>query len=159
MRSEGESINYENDVHVSVCIAGSHVYLCSLQNSHYGSSTTILHNVVKDGFCVGVDIGEKIIAAAKKRYPDVQFEVADAWDTLQLLKLKPPGTSLGYDVVYADIGGLSGAHGLLESLALMDAIGRALEPRVIVIKSLCMKRLATQLIPCSSVKRKSPQNA
>ena len=40
-----------------------------------------------------------------------------------------------YDIVYADIGGLSGAHGLLESLALIDA----LEPRAITIKSLCMK--------------------
>ena len=108
---------------------------------------------------MGVDIGEKIIAAAKKRHPHVQFEVADAWDTLKLLKLKPPGTSLGYDAVYADIGGLSGAHGLLESLALIDAIGRALEPRIIVIKSMCMKRLATQLIPCSNVKRRSPQNS
>mmetsp|Transcript_36545 Transcript_36545/g.74579 ORF Transcript_36545/g.74579 Transcript_36545/m.74579 type:complete len:378 (+) Transcript_36545:87-1220(+) len=130
--------------------------------SHYGSTTTILHDAVKaeeDGFCVGVDIGEKIITAARKRYPKVQFEVADAWDTLQLLKLKPPGSSLGYDAVYADIGGLSGAHGLLESLALIDAISRALEPRVITIKSLCMKRLATQLIPCSSVKRRSFQNA
>lgn len=132
--------------------------------SHYGSTTTILHDTVIDGdvagFAIGVDIGEKIIAAAKKRYPHVQFEVADAWDTLKLLKLKAHrGTSLGYDAVYADIGGLSGAHGLLESLALIDAIGRALEPRTIVIKSLCMKRLAAQLIPCSSVKSRTRQNA
>lgn len=134
-------------------------FFCS--HSHYGSSTTILHDAVKceeDGFCVGVDIGEKIILAAKKRYPHVLFEVADAWDTLKLLKLKPAGTSLGYDAVYADIGGLSGAHGLLESLALIDAIGKALEPRVICIKSLCMKRLAAQLIPCSSVKKRSLQH-
>lgn len=131
--------------------------------SHYGSTTTMLHDAVKngeDGFCVGVDIGDKIIASAKKRYPEVAFEVADAWDTLKLLKLKHHhSASLGYDVVYADIGGLSGAHGLLESLALIDAIGRALEPRTIVIKSLCMKRLATQLIPCSSVKRRTLQNS
>ncbi len=130
--------------------------------SHYGSTTTMLHDAVKDedyGFCIGVDIGEKIISSAKKRYPHVQFEVADAWDTLKLLKLKPHhGASLGYDAVYADIGGLSGANGLLESLALIDAIGRALEPRIIVIKSLCMKRLATQLI-CSNVKRRSLQSA
>ena len=126
--------------------------------SHYGSTTTMLHDAVKsgeeDGFCIGVDIGEKIIEQAKKRHPHVLFDVVDAWDTLKLLKLKPSSSSLGYDAVYADIGGLSGAHGLLESLALIDSIGRALEPRCIVIKSLCMKRLATQLIPFSSVRRK-----
>jgi len=135
---------------------------CFVIISHYGSTTTMLHDAVKvdeDGFCVGVDIGEKIIATAKKRYPHVLFAVADAWDTLKLLKLKPPGTSLGYDAVYADIGGLSGAHGFLESLALIDAIGKALEPLFICIKSLCMKRLATQLIPFSSEKKRSLQNA
>ena len=57
--------------------------------------------------------------------------------------------ALRYDIVYADIGGLSGAHGLLESLALIDA----LEPGAIVIKSLCMKRLVPQLIPFSTVKK------
>lgn len=126
--------------------------------SHYGSTTVMLHDAVRtgdDGFCVGVDIGEKIIATAKQRYPHVLFEVVDAWDTLQLIKLKPTSASLGYDAVYADIGGLSGAHGLLEAIALVDAIGKALEPRYIVIKSLCMRRLATQLIPFSSVKRRS----
>jgi hypothetical protein len=150
---------------VSCCeVSRSDLGLCLVlpSISHYGSTTTMLHDAVKvdgDGFCVGVDIGEKIIATAKKRYPHVQFEVADAWDSLKLLKLKPPGTALGYDAVYADIGGLSGAHGLLESLALIDAIGKALEPRFICIKSLCMKRLATQLIPCSSVKKRSLQQA
>lgn len=125
--------------------------------SHYGSTTTMLYDAVKseeDGFCVGVDIGESIIEQAKRRHPHVLFDVVDAWDVLKLLKLKPPSSSLGYDAVYADIGGLSGAHGLLESLALVDSIGRGLEPRCIVIKSSCMKKLATQLIPFSSIKRR-----
>jgi len=125
--------------------------------SHYGSTTTMLYDAVKsgeDGFCVGVDIGEKIIEQAKRRHPHVLFDVVDAWDVLKLLKLKPHSSSLGYDAVYADIGGLSGAHGLLESLALVDSIGRGLEPRCIVIKSSCMKKLATQLIPFSSIKRR-----
>ena len=131
--------------------------------SHYGTSTALLHEAVMNGenrgFCAGVDIGEKIIKNARKRYPDMIFEVVDAWNTLELLKLKAnradsSSSSLAYDVVYADIGGLSGAHGLLESLALLDAIGKALEPRCIVIKSLCMKRLASQLIPLSKVNQR-----
>ena len=111
----------------------------------------------------GRRIGHKIIQSAKRRYPDITFEVVDACNTLDLLRVKQRHrgglysfSSLGYDIVYADIGGLSGAHGLLESMALLDALGRALEPRCIVIKSLCMKRLASQLVPLSSVKNKIP---
>lgn len=128
---------------------------------HYGTTTELLHDaaVTNDkGFCCGVDIGEKITQNAKRRYPDITFEVVNAWNTLDLLKLKmnncATDSSLGYDVVYADIGGLSGSNGLLESLALLDSLGNALQPRVIVIKSLCMKRLASQLIPISRVKVK-----
>jgi hypothetical protein len=106
------------------------------------------------GYCIGVDIGPKIIQNAKSQYPSILFAVGDAWRSLQLLKLRREadgGSILGYDVVYADIGGLSGAHGSLEALALLDALANALEPRCIVIKSLCMKRLASQLRPFSEV--------
>lgn len=128
---------------------------------HFGRTTALLHDAVTDideggGFCVGVDIGPKIIANAKKQYPEIVFEVVDAWNTLDLIKIKSSRDeagfeTLGYDIVYADIGGLSGAHGLLESLALLDAIAKALEPRSIVIKSLCMNRLASQLVPFSTI--------
>ena len=142
---------------------------------HFGRTTTLLHDAAvvtttydsaegeeggkggdAGGFCVGVDIGPKIIANAKKQYPDVRFKVVDAWNTLDLLKLKAASSgggfgTLGYDVVYADIGGLSGAHGLFESLALLDALAKALEPRSIVMKSLCMNRLASQLVPFSTI--------
>ncbi|CAJ1969068.1 unnamed protein product [Cylindrotheca closterium] len=139
---------------------------------HFGTTTALLYEVVKSnpitgdnssGFCAGVDIGEKIIASAKMKYDGPVFEVMNAWNTLDLLKIKAkhgsmlndPTSMMGYDVVYADIGGLSGAHGLLESLALLDAISKALEPRCIVIKSQCMKRLASQLVPFSRVKNKA----
>jgi len=131
---------------------------------HFGQTTTLLYDTVRmtkeggiitrDGFCVGVDIGPKIIANAKRQHPQIPFEVVDAWKTLDLLKIKvnhDRTDTLGYDVVYADIGGLSGAHGLLESLALLDAIAKALEPRCIVIKSLCVNRLASQLLSFSNV--------
>ena len=134
---------------------------------HFGTTTSLLHNAAvfdsdNKGFCIGVDIGEKIIQHAKHKYPpEIIFEVVDAWNTLDLLKVKikhcSTDTSLGYDIVYADIGGLSGAHGLLESLTLLDSISRALEPRCIVIKSLCMKRLASQLIPVSRIKVKAKE--
>ncbi len=127
-----------------------------------------------NGFCIGVDIGPKIIQHAKDKYPNVPFYVGNAWNILQLLKFRQTydmeqqeqeeqqqnsndnqrrkrtdddnkKNELGYDLVYADIGGLSGSDGLLESLSLLDSIGQGLEPRCIVIKSLCMNRLASQL--------------
>ena len=44
---------------------------------------------------------------------------------------------LGFDLVYVDVGGLSGSDGQLESISLLEALGCALQPRAIVIKSLC----------------------
>jgi len=113
---------------------------------HFGRTTKLLDDA--GGHCIGVDIGPKIIANAKKQYPDIQFAVEDAWKTLQLLKLRKTlakEDELGYDLVYADIGGLSGADGHLESLSLLDSIAYALEPRGIIIKSVCMRSLASRL--------------
>ena len=116
---------------------------------HFGRSTHLLNEAaatsqLEGGYCIGVDIGPKIIKNAQSQYPSITFAVADAWKTLDLLKLRKDGV-MGYDIVYADIGGLSGAHGTLESLSLLDSLANALEPRCIVIKSLCMKRLASRL--------------
>ena len=114
--------------------------------SHFGRTTKLLDDAGR--YCIGVDIGPKIIANAKQQYPDVAFSVGDAWKVLSLLKLRKSikgEDELGYDVVYADIGGLSGSDGHLESLSLLDSLGYALEPRCIVIKSLCMRQLAGRL--------------
>jgi protein-L-isoaspartate O-methyltransferase len=114
--------------------------------SHFGRTTKLLDDAGR--YCIGVDIGPKIIDHAKRHYPDIAFSVGDAWKTLTLLKLRKALKSedeLGYDVVYADIGGLSGSDGHLESLSLLDSLGYALEPRCIVIKSLCMRHLAGRL--------------
>lgn len=126
---------------------------------HFGRTTTMLHD--KGKFCIGVDIGPKIIANAKKQYPHIPFAVGDAWRTLDLLKLRSTldvgeddSKELGYDVVYADIGGLSGSDGHLDSLSLLDSLGNALEPRVIIIKSLCMRQLASRLKCFSAIWRK-----
>ena len=82
----------------------------------------------------------------------MEFFVGDAWKSLDLLRMKSrsnlqgaPGDLDGYDVIYADIGGLSGPDGTLESLSLLNGLGYALEPRCVVIKSLCMRRLASSL--------------
>jgi hypothetical protein len=44
-----------------------------------------------------------------------------------------------------DVGGLSGSDGLLDTIALISSLKFALEPRYIVIKSLCLQRLSARL--------------
>ncbi|EJK61746.1 hypothetical protein THAOC_17711 [Thalassiosira oceanica] len=68
-------------------------------------------------------------------------------------------TNATYDVVYVDIGGLSGSEGLLEAVSLMASISNSLEPRCIVIKSLCIRQLSSCLIPFSEVWQKDRSNA
>jgi hypothetical protein len=130
---------------------------------HFGTSTAILKNYTDH--VLGVDVGSKIIKQAQVKYPDIPFRVGDAWKTAQLLRLQrecmflddddsgsittssTTASRIGFDVVYVDVGGLSGADGLLEAINLISSIRHALEPRTIVIKSLCMQRLSSKLIP------------
>lgn len=114
------------------------------------------------GGCLGVDIGSSIINSAKKTYPHLRFEVGDAFKTGALARMQEKHfgdsnrcdstrTRATYDVVYVDIGGLSGSEGLLEAISLLANVTNSLEPRCIVIKSLCVRRLASCLVPFSEV--------
>jgi len=127
---------------------------------HLGTTTALLHaKATQDGgYGIGVDVGASIVEKAKTRHSHVFFAVADAWKTADLLRIQQDylvATStgdvtnrrIGFDVVYVDVGGLSGSDGLLEALMLLSSLSNALEPRYIVIKSLCMQRLASTLVP------------
>ena len=142
--------------------------------SHFGTTTALLHAAAtseeKDilssldfsGGCLGVDIGPHIIERAQKKYPHVPFCVGDAWRTSNLIQMKKQhlqgSNSVGYDVVYVDVGGLSGSEGLLEAISLLSAIENALEPRHIIIKSLCMRRLASSLVPFYKLWKREQMN-
>jgi hypothetical protein len=130
---------------------------------HLGTSSVLLQEAAAQGdagYCIGVDVGPKIVQGAKERYPGVYFSVGDAWKTAALLRVqqdfhacsKQESNRLGFDVIYVDVGGLSGSDGLLESLSLLSSLMNALEPQYIVIKSLCMRRLASTLVPYWRVK-------
>lgn len=128
---------------------------------HFGTSTVLLNNIFDH--VMGVDVGSKIIKEAQKKYPDVFFRAGDAWKTAGLLRLQQEyyaekeesgGTDgsiskkkIGFDAVYVDVGGLSGADGLLDTIALVKSIQYALEPECIVVKSLCLQRLASRFTP------------
>jgi ubiquinone/menaquinone biosynthesis C-methylase UbiE len=131
--------------------------------SHFGTSTALLHESAHDsndktGGCIGVDVGPSIINAARNRFPHILFSVGDAWKTAEILRKKKqlmPHSSGSFDCVYVDVGGLSGSDGLLEAISLITAISNSMEPRAIVIKSLCVRRLASSLVPYSELQRKS----
>ena len=109
---------------------------------HFGTTTAILAEAVgPGGYAMGVDVGTSIIASAKEQHPTIDFMVGDAWGVGGLARLGP------WDAVFVDVGGLSGADGTLDALALARSLGAALEPRAVVLKSKCLRRLAKSLTP------------
>ena len=106
---------------------------------HFGTTTAMLANAAS--YALGVDVGTSIIAKAKEEHPGVDFMVGDAWGVSGLARLGP------WDAVFVDVGGLSGADGTLDALALARSLGAALEPRAIVLKSKCLRQLAKSLAP------------
>ena len=55
--------------------------------------------------------------------------------------------TVGFDVIYVDVGGLSGSDGLLEAIMLVSSLEQALEPQCLVIKSQCLRQLSSRLQP------------
>ena len=108
---------------------------------HFGTTTALLADAVGLGYALGVDVGPSIIAKAQEEHPGVDFMVGDAWGVGGLARLGP------WDAVFVDVGGLSGADGTLDALALARSLGAALEPRAVVLKSKCLRRLAKSLTP------------
>ena len=90
----------------------------------------------------GVDVSRSIIQRARNMHgPATQFEVIDAWNTASLLDL-----SRVFHCIYIDIGGLSGADGIRDALALIRQMKNAFNPhlRYVVIKSRCMRDHSNQ---------------
>lgn len=130
---------------------------------HLGTSTVMLQEQAgKEGYALGVDVGPKIVEGARQRYPGVNFAVGDAWKTASLLRIHNElcqykrNRRLGFDTIYVDVGGLSGSDGLLEALSLLSALINAMEPRNIVIKSLCVRRLSSRLVPYWQIRKTQP---
>ncbi|KAL7536454.1 hypothetical protein ACHAXR_010708, partial [Thalassiosira sp. AJA248-18] len=142
--------------------------VCIEVGCHMGTSTTLIDEAAQGnqqsdgapGGCLGVDVGPHIIKSARVKYPHLKFEVGDGFKTGELARMKDKhftcctGEHATYDVVFVDIGGLSGSEGLLEAISLLASISNSLEPRCIVIKSLCIRRLASCLVPFSEIWRK-----
>ena len=117
--------------------------------SSYGVCTHVLARALGDARrVVGVDTSKELVAAAAARYPDLQFERADALATphvitaivRQLLARMPVSTAAGATtpaavpqlVVFVDIGGNRELEALV---ALLPWLQKELQPRLVVCKS------------------------
>ena len=103
-----------------------------------------------------------IVKRAEKLHPqhsNLNFEVGDAWSVLGLQKacreMVSDGGGAGPQLLCVDVGGLSGAHGELDLLALLQQLastfGDSLE--AIVVKSHCLRSTAMQLRSAAAVAR------
>ena len=135
--------------------------------------------------CVGVDVSASIVDRARALHPQVTaFEVADAWDLAALQRvarrhLAVPPASLGAasdpysvdmdgqgegmagpELLLLDVGGLSGAHGELDTLALIRSLASAFSPTLnaIVVKSLCLRTIALQFQSGYAIARSTSQS-
>jgi len=113
---------------------------------HFGCTTALIRKATQ-GVVIGVDVSKKIVANARTKYPDVKFEVADAWNPAQLLAFE-----VAFDVVFLDVGGISGYDGVLESLTLIRVLQTVFQPtlKTIVVKSRCLQDHANRFICCDS---------
>ena len=103
---------------------------------------------------LGVDVAKKSIAHACKNFPDTRFDVLDGWDTAGVLELgRRECGDCSWSVVYVDISGLSGRAAVLDALALVQGLRRALRPtlRAVVIKSRCLRDFANGFQDARSV--------
>ena len=95
--------------------------------------------------------------AGVQRRGKVEYLVGDAWDTASLYRI-----SQSFNVIYLDVGGISGADGEMEALALLRQLvcafaRRPADPtrrlRAIVTKSRCLRDHANSWIHCDAVLR------
>ena len=104
--------------------------------------------------CFGVDVSLSIIERGRRRYPHIRLGVADAWDESSLDAALEAGSgwrerfgTVCPELICVDVGGLSGASGTLDALALLKqlCIRYRSSLQAVVIKSSCVRALATSL--------------
>lgn len=99
---------------------------------------------------IASDISAECIEEARRRHPDIRFEVLDAFDVTAALALGKQFTK-----VYIDMSGLSGYRSLLDVIALLTMYTTVLRPEAIVVKSGALKHFTSHCVAWSE-KSKSP---
>ena len=104
----------------------------------WGTTTRLLAHYA--GQVRATDLSTQCIEDARRKHPDLTFDVLDAFDLAKVAQL---GTDCS--VIYIDVSGLSGFRSLLDVLALVNSYAALLPVRAIVIKSGALVNLARRL--------------
>ncbi len=105
----------------------------------WGTTSVLIHNVCKN--LIATDISEECLQKARRLYPEIRFEVLDAFNVKEALKFGDNFTK-----IYIDMSGISGYRSTLDALSLLNSYATIFEPEAIVIKSGSIKQLASNLI-------------
>ena len=102
-----------------------------------------------------MDVSASIVERGRRRYGGaVRLDVADAWDgdSLDAAIERSSGWRERFgsacpELICVDVGGLSGASGALDALALLRQLASRYRSslKAVVIKSSCVRSLATSL--------------
>lgn len=106
----------------------------------WGTTTALIAPHCRE--VIGTDVSPECIAEARRRYPDIRFEVLDAFDARAALALGRDFTK-----IYIDISGLSGYRSLLDVIGLLNMYATVLRPQAIIVKSGALKNFASRCVP------------
>jgi len=104
--------------------------------SHVGGTTKFIAGVAKR--VVGLDQQPELVAEARQKHPDIQFENFDAFDAGKLLALKRSVEPETFSKVFIDI---SGSRDLGTVFRLMEVIDNIIKPELQVVKSQPLKKM------------------
>lgn len=104
--------------------------------SHVGGTTKVIAAVA--GRVVGVDQQPELVAEAREKHPEIQFENFDAFDSAKLVALTKSLHPARFTKVFIDI---SGSRDLATVFRMMDLIDKIISPDAMVVKSQALKKM------------------
>lgn len=104
---------------------------------HNGATTKVLASL-KPRRLIGLDRQADLVAAARERLPDIQFEISDAFDAQRVMALANEGESRRFSKIFVDI---SGSRDIATVVRLLDVYENTLRPDYLIVKSHALKRL------------------
>ena len=105
----------------------------------WGTTSVLIHQVCKN--LIATDISSECIEVARKKYPEIRFEVLDAYNIKEAMRFGKFFTK-----IYVDVSGFSGYKSLLDALAMLNMYATIFEPEAIIIKSGSVKQFAKNCI-------------
>jgi len=103
---------------------------------HVGATTKVIASVAKK--VIGLDQKAMLVEQARVNYPQIRFEVGDAFEAQLVLSLQESVHPDRFSKVFVDI---SGSRDLTTVTRLLVMYESTLKPDLIILKSQAMKRL------------------